>query len=505
MWSQRSLFFLAGIAYGLLSFTGRTKAQDIGALRDALQATGVKTFFDGDAAYVDASVAFNLRYNVSPIAITYPTSAEQVGAVVAAGAGQHYAVTARSGGHSYVAGGLGGEDGSLVVDLSNFKDIVVDEVTNTVQVGAGNRLGDVALRLNDYGRALPHGRCTTVGVGGHATGGGFGFQSRMWGLLLDRVVSETVVLGNGSVVTASKDENVVLFWGLRGAGASLGIVVSFVFATEHAPPQATAFWYNWDFTAAEAARAISSFQDFVRTDIPPTLGGELVLNKSSASGNVAVQYFGVYLDDSATFDKTVAPYLDLFPKPDSKNITQGDWITVFAAWASGSLNTSTMPPQHNTFYVKSIMTPDEEGISDTAINALTEYLATTGFDTDLSWFIEVETYGGSNSAINAVPVNDTAFAHRNKLFNLQLYAYSQNELPPYPNDGFAFVDGMADSILQNEAKDWPWGSYVNYPDDRLENWQKLYYGQHYERLTQLKSLYDPGNVFQFPHAVEEKA
>ena len=62
-----------------------------------------------------------------------------------------------------VAGGLGGEDGSLVVDLSNFKDIVVDEVTNTVQVGAGNRLGDVALRLNDYGRALPHGRCTTVG------------------------------------------------------------------------------------------------------------------------------------------------------------------------------------------------------------------------------------------------------------------------------------------------------------------------------------------------------
>ena len=56
---------------------------------------------------------------------------------------------------------------------------------------------------------------------------------------------------------------------------------------------------------------------------------------------------------------------------------------MFAAWASGSLNTSTMPPQHNTFYVKSILTPEEEGISDTAINALTGYLATTGFDTDL--------------------------------------------------------------------------------------------------------------------------
>ncbi|KAL1712875.1 hypothetical protein EV715DRAFT_277706 [Schizophyllum commune] len=470
-----------------------TAAQDIGALREALQNAGVEAVFDGDTAYANASTAFNLRYTITPVAITYPNIPEQVGAVVAAGAAQHYSVTARSGGHSYVAGGLGGEDGALVVDLSNFKYIEVDEVANTVEVGAGNRLGDVALRLNDFGRALPHG-----------PGGGFGFQSRMWGLLLDRVVSETVVLGNGSVVTASKDENADLFWGLRGAGASLGIVTSFVFATEPAPPQGTAFWYNWDFTAAEAARAIASFQDFVQTDIPPTLGGELVLNKSSTCGNVAVQYFGVYLDDPTTFDKTVAPYLDLFPEPDSKNIVQGDWITVFAAWASGNLNTSTMPPQHNTFYVKSILTPEKEGVSQSAIDALTEYLATTGFDTDLSWFIEVETYGGSNSAIRAVPVDDTAFVHRNKMFNLQLYAYSQDELPPYPDDGFAFVDGMANSILSNEAANWPWGSYVNYPDDRLENWQTLYYGEHYERLTKLKNAYDPGNVFQFPHSVEEK-
>ena len=28
---------------------------------------------------------------------------------------------------------------------------------------------------------------------------------------------------------------------------------------------------------------------------------------------------------------------------------------------------------------------------------------------------------------------------------------------------------MANSIIQNEAPDWPYGAYVNYPDDRLEN------------------------------------
>jgi FAD/FMN-containing dehydrogenase len=37
-----------------------------------------------------------------------------------------------------------------------------------VTIEPGNRLGDVALALNDYGRAIPHGRCSYVGVGGHA-------------------------------------------------------------------------------------------------------------------------------------------------------------------------------------------------------------------------------------------------------------------------------------------------------------------------------------------------
>ena len=35
-------------------------------------------------------------------------------------------------------------------------------------IQTGNRLGDIALALNAKGRALPHGLCPYVGIGGHA-------------------------------------------------------------------------------------------------------------------------------------------------------------------------------------------------------------------------------------------------------------------------------------------------------------------------------------------------
>lgn len=82
-------------------------------------------------------------------------------------------VSARSGGHSYTAYGLGGKNGALVVDLARLTRISVDQSNGQADIGAGNRLGDVALALNKQGaRALPHGTCAYVGLGGHASFGG---------------------------------------------------------------------------------------------------------------------------------------------------------------------------------------------------------------------------------------------------------------------------------------------------------------------------------------------
>lgn len=143
----------------------------------------------------------------------FRTSVQDVQVAVKCGASTQTPVVARSGGHSYAAYGLGGQDGSLVIDLAALKSITFANDNQQATVQTGNRLGDVGVSLwNNGQKALPHGTCPNVGSGGHTSYGGYGFFSRVGGLLLDRVASAEVVLANGTVVTASKDSNTDLFW-----------------------------------------------------------------------------------------------------------------------------------------------------------------------------------------------------------------------------------------------------------------------------------------------------
>ena len=141
------------------------------------------------AALINLQNPDNLRFVFQPAAIAYPNTAQDVSAVLKIAQQFNYSVVARSGGvrlfnlsiiqvhhsnlltalqHSYIANGLGGKDGSVVVDMSNFVQLSVDPNTFIATIGPGNRLGDVALGLNAAGRALPHGTCPYIGIGGHS-------------------------------------------------------------------------------------------------------------------------------------------------------------------------------------------------------------------------------------------------------------------------------------------------------------------------------------------------
>jgi FAD/FMN-containing dehydrogenase len=69
----------------------------------------------------------------------------------------------------------GGEKETITIDLVNFNQVCVDKTNWQATIGAGLQVGEISKQLLHNGnRAVAHGTCPSVGIGGHATIGGLG-------------------------------------------------------------------------------------------------------------------------------------------------------------------------------------------------------------------------------------------------------------------------------------------------------------------------------------------
>lgn len=66
-----------------------------------------------------------------------------------------------------------------------------------------------------------------IGVGGLTLGGGNSYYAARKGLACDNVLRFEIVLGDGSIATASASERPDLFQALKGSSNNLGIVTRF--------------------------------------------------------------------------------------------------------------------------------------------------------------------------------------------------------------------------------------------------------------------------------------
>lgn len=198
--------------------------------------------------------------------------------------------------------------------------------------------------------SLPHGTCPSVGVGGHATLGGFGLDSRLWGLLVDTVVQLDVVLPDGTVECVSATSNPDLFWALRGAGAGFAVITTFHFQTLSAPPVNINWAYTYTFPSpAASADAFQFASAWGLQFAPKELGYGIVLSPDQ----MAIR--GVYYGSRADFDGIIAPLLvgmkALHEGVDpTSSVQELGWIDSLKLLADGPL---VLPPQgdgaHDTF------------------------------------------------------------------------------------------------------------------------------------------------------------
>jgi hypothetical protein len=400
----------------------------------------------------------------------------------------------------------------------------VDHSTWIATIGGGTKLDEVTKQLYANGkRAMAHGTCPSVGIGGHATIGGLGPTSRMWGATLDHIEEMTVVLANGDIVTTSATRNTDLFFAIRGAAAGFGIVVEFKFRTRPAPEEAVQF--SCMLTGSYSSMA-DSFKDWQAMVTEPSLSRNLFSQVviTALGMNITGSYFGteeefrfepfahrfVYTKRrrptlrraSSTgsirrlFQRSRSPSPACGPNVNvSVQVYKNNWLGLIREWAGGRLLSKLLGrPSH--FYHKSVTMQEGQQMDAGSVEKLFFYLDTAKKGTPM-WFVIFDLAGG---AVNDVPSDVTAFPHRTASIYCQSYAISLGRVGELSKN---FIRTVNETVSIGAGTDEQTsGIYPGYVDPELRSAQRQYWGLNLDRLERIKAEYDAWDIFRNPQSVK---
>lgn len=410
--------------------------------------------------YDEARAVWNGAVDRRPAVVVRCAGTDDVRAAVRLARERGLPLGVRGGGHS--AAGWAVPDGGLMIDLSRMREVEVDPDARTAQVQGGALLGSLDAATQPYGLATTAGIVSHTGIGGLALGGGVGWLGRQVGLTCDNALGYEIVTADGELKHASSDENPDLFWGLRGGGGNFGVVTRFdlrlhdvgtqalVVEVDLVPAHGLDALRTWLAGSDEASRRATFFAE-VSAHGPLTLGFVWVGPPDDA-GPLIAQLDGL----GPVLARRVTPisYLDLQRQSD-----------VGSAYGYRRYAKS--------HYVREL--PDA---------ALEAFLAHTEADVGAASFVA---YGG---AIADVDPGATAFAHRDTRFE---YDVGAKWADPADDERHAATCRQLAATIEP----WSRGVYVNALGvEGAAGVHRAYDDSTYARLQDVKSAWDPDNVFR---------
>jgi FAD/FMN-containing dehydrogenase len=415
--------------------------------------------------YDGARRVWNGMIDRRPLLIVQPGSAREVAAAIAYAGEHRLPLSVKGGGHG-VAGRAICDDG-LVVDLSRMAAVGVDPIARTATV-----LGGATLRALDSG-AQAHGLATTAGiyretgVAGLALGGGVGVLMRRYGLSCDNLLAAEVVTADGRVLEASETDHPDLFWALRGGGGNFGIVTRMDFRL-HPLTHVLGGRLVYDF---EDAFELGRFYRDVMADAPDDL--QIYLSYSFDDGGKTASVVFCHCG-AAEAGETVVERFRRFRRPIADNVECKRYLRMQQTWDD------SFPAGKLRFWKSSFLAT----ISDDALRVCEEAIARAELP---NCHIDTEPMGG---AISRIAPGATAFADRDAATTL-LIATGWTD-PAESEARIAWARDTFDAV-QPYAKP---SAYVNYMDQGDEHRTEAAYGSNFNRLVEIKRIYDPENLFR---------
>ncbi|KAI4297178.1 hypothetical protein L6164_037077 [Bauhinia variegata] len=475
-----------------------------------------------DAIYTQNSSSFssilqfsiqNLRFasttTPKPLIIVTPNEASQIQATVICSQKHSLQIRTRSGGHDYEGLSYVSQVPFVVIDLINLRKIEVDEENSTAWVQAGATIGELYYRIAEKSRTLgfPAGVCPTVGVGGHFSGGGYGYLLREHGLAADHIIDAHIIDVNGTFLDkeAMGDD---LFWAIRGGGgASFGVILAWKIRLVPVPSTVTVFnvprtleqngtklVHRWQSVASKMDKDI-----FIRATMQRT---------NSSQGNLTVQasFSSLYL---GTVDKLLPLMQESFAelgltREDCNEMSWIESILYFAGFQGQSLEVLLNRTQPGRLFFKAKSDYVTEPIPELGLEGIWPMLYEDEAEIGI---IELSPYGGRMDEISE---SEIPYPHRSgTLYNIQHLVYWQEEGDEAAQRYINWIRRLYDYFAPFVSKS-PRAAYLNYRDldigmnningytsyKQASIWGVKYFKNNFNRLVKVKTKVDPHNFFR---------
>lgn len=429
--------------------------------------------------YENHREAWNRAIQKYPDAICYPKTTKEVIETLKWVKNNGVQFRIRSGRHHYEGYSTGND--IFIIDVSKMNNIYVDEINQTVKIDGGVRNRELYEAVNSLGYPFPGGGCPTVGVIGFTLGGGWGYSSRLFGLGCDCLIEAELVDYDGDLLVLNNKENRDLFWALKGSGGgNFGIVTSMTFKLPNKINMATLI--NIDFNNIDIEEKIDIIEELQNTykALDRRMNLKIAIYNSAEKGS-GIKMTGLFYGTKEEANKI----LEGLKNKGSNLYYNLEYMTVLEA--------NRLIQDSHPDYEK-YKSGGRFVFRDYNREEIREIIELVANRAEGATYTAVSFYG-LGGAVSDIEKCDTAFYYRGAKFIMGFQSvwedlkYAEKNVN-WVKENFEFIRLITE------------GSFVNFPIDVINDYEKEYYGENINKLKEIKEKYDPKNMFNFEQSIK---